>query len=362
MNFDTNYIKRVWCISDIHFGVRANSLEWLKLQKNYFYEFFIPLVKKEYKPGDVLFVIGDIFDNRQSIQILVQNTVIDLFEDLSEIFKQIHIITGNHDIYRKESNEITSLKCLKNIKNVKIYKDTEMLDINGKSVLMMPWQKSPEAEIDTLERFKGASYLFCHSEVQGIKLNKKSIQQHGVNASAYQFYNKVYSGHIHYAQKKKNIRYIGNPFEMTRADMYNKKGIFLLDIQSFKETYFPNNYSPHFIKMNLKYLYEMTISELRNKIENNFVDLYVAGQDAIKYNFSKLMDMLENHAILVEPYIYDDTEEGNLEDIDSDDYSNFNILKIANKHLDKSSYEKNMKDKIEFKIKELYEEVINKTK
>ena len=29
-------VKRVWVLGDLHFGVRANSMEWLEIQKDFF--------------------------------------------------------------------------------------------------------------------------------------------------------------------------------------------------------------------------------------------------------------------------------------------------------------------------------------
>ena len=63
--------NRVWVLGDLHFGVRANSVEWLEIQKQFFEEVFIPTLKKNVKPGDVLIQVGDTFDNRQSINIKI---------------------------------------------------------------------------------------------------------------------------------------------------------------------------------------------------------------------------------------------------------------------------------------------------
>ena len=61
--------KRVWILGDLHFGVRANSVEWLDIQKDFFENTFIPILKRDVRPGDVLVQVGDTFDNRQSINI-----------------------------------------------------------------------------------------------------------------------------------------------------------------------------------------------------------------------------------------------------------------------------------------------------
>ena len=110
-------VKRVWVLGDLHFGVRANSMEWLEIQKDFFENLFIPTLIKHVKPGDVLVQVGDTFDNRQSINIKVLNYAVTLFERLGEILP-VHIICGNHDIWAKKSNDVTSIDSLKWIPNV----------------------------------------------------------------------------------------------------------------------------------------------------------------------------------------------------------------------------------------------------
>jgi hypothetical protein len=43
--------KRVWVLGDLHFGVRANSVEWLNIQKDFFENMFIPTLKKHVQAG-----------------------------------------------------------------------------------------------------------------------------------------------------------------------------------------------------------------------------------------------------------------------------------------------------------------------
>jgi DNA repair exonuclease SbcCD nuclease subunit len=78
--------KRAFIVSDTHFGARSNSVEWLDEMMDWFENDFIPRVTTEYKPGDILIHNGDVFDNRQSVNLLVLHKGITLFEKLSDIF------------------------------------------------------------------------------------------------------------------------------------------------------------------------------------------------------------------------------------------------------------------------------------
>ena len=75
--------NRIYLISDIHLGVRANNLEWFDIQKSYFDNFFIPLLHKEYQDADILFINGDFFDSRNMINIRTLNYGIDLIKKIS---------------------------------------------------------------------------------------------------------------------------------------------------------------------------------------------------------------------------------------------------------------------------------------
>jgi DNA repair exonuclease SbcCD nuclease subunit len=72
-------VKRIWILGDMHLGVRSNSLEWLEIQQEYYDKVFIPILKKNFREGDVLVQVGDVFDNRQSINLKVLHYAVAFF-------------------------------------------------------------------------------------------------------------------------------------------------------------------------------------------------------------------------------------------------------------------------------------------
>ena len=67
---------KVFMITDTHFGVYLNNLDkWLNMMESTFYEFVIPYLKENAKEGDILIHLGDLFDNRTSLPIIVLNKV-----------------------------------------------------------------------------------------------------------------------------------------------------------------------------------------------------------------------------------------------------------------------------------------------
>jgi DNA repair exonuclease SbcCD nuclease subunit len=284
-------------ITDIHFGARANAVEWMEIQRDYFENFFIPLVEKNYRPGDILLVLGDIFDSRNALNLMVLNMGLDIFEKLSKIFKEgIVIILGNHDCYLKSSNEINSVKVLRFIPNIHIYEEPKSVTIGNRKFLLMPWRKNAQDERDCiLSMGTGHDYLLMHTDVKGFKHNRTQDITTGCEISLYRPFKRVYSGHIHYAQRVANINMLGSPYEITRSDRGNMKGVTVLDLASGDETFYENTHSPKFVVFNFVDVIEMTPAKLKKAFKNNFVDILIDNENIIKAPLSILVDLLDNN-------------------------------------------------------------------
>lgn len=353
--------KRVWILGDLHFGVRANSQEWLDIQKQFFEEYFIPTLKKNVRPGDVLVQLGDTFDNRQSINIKVLSYAVDLFERLGEILP-VHVIVGNHDIWAKKSNDISSIDSLKWIPNVQVYKQPEYLEWSGRKILLMPWRRSVEHESETLAKYPAANIVFCHSEVKDIYLNSKVRNEHGTETNVYSKYTRVYSGHIHYRQNKDKLLMVGVPYQLTRSDSNNPKGFDLVNLEDMSETFFENHISPRFVKYNVTQLFDITLGSFKKQIKDNFVDLYVPSQIASTSALSKLISKIQHISRKLEPNIYQEENwiDKDFHDIDDIEemYKDYNIINLCNMYVDSMQEDEENKQRIKDKIKELHTQVI----
>jgi DNA repair exonuclease SbcCD nuclease subunit len=352
-------VGRIWILGDMHLGVRSNSTEWLEIQQEYYDTVFIPTIKKNYKDGDILVQVGDVFDNRQSINLKVIHYAVDLFERLGEILPT-HVICGNHDIWAKKSNDVSSIDTLKWIPNVGVYKKPKEFNWGGKKVLLMPWRRDAAHEAETLAKYPNLDIVFCHSEVTGIKLNAKVNNMHGNSIDTYQGYQAVYSGHIHYRQKKGKLRMVGTPYQLTRSDSNNPKGIDLVDLSTMEETFFENTTSPKFVKYNLANLYNTQLGAFKDEIKNNFVDLYVPASIAATNSLSKLINKIQKISRKIDPNIYDeenflDKDFYDLDEIE-DLYKNYNILHLCNIYVDGLGYDDEMKQKVKSRLKQLHDQ------
>lgn len=359
MIIENKKAKRAWIISDTHFGARNNSVEWLDRMIDYFENYFIPTVEENYREGDILIHCGDVYDNRQSVNLLVLHRTIGLFEKFSKVFKDgIYVIAGNHDIMRKNTNDITSLDTLKYIPHVNIYKEPVNIQTDDTKLLLMPWRKS-HADEATCIAGSDADYLFCHTTVLGAKFDKYRHSGEGLDSKDCKGFNRVYTGHIHLAQEYKNILYVGNPYQMTRSDANNTKGFWCVDFENDgKETFYENTYSPKFVKIYINKALENTLQELIDIATNNFVDIYVPNDYLMKYQVTPLIDEISkvSKRLDVIPFELDDANQMQTYDIDYD--KTLNTYNLCEKFVDGMSLDKPMKTKVLKMLKEVYNEAL----
>jgi DNA repair exonuclease SbcCD nuclease subunit len=263
-------MPKLFLLSDIHLGVHPLHLDQhLEISKKYFFDFFFPLLKENYVEGDKLYILGDVFDNRSSIDIKAICYCLDIFNWLEENNIETHVLIGNHDMRGNKSYEFNSLRILEKHSNVTLYTKPEMIRVGTKKMLMMPFFTSHDEEKAVLDSFKGqVDYLFCHSDLQGAKNNINSIPlQHGLSIAAFVDFPKVYSGHIHLHQKINNFTFIGAPYHLDRNDKGDQKGVYIIDVETGREKFIPNMLSPQY--QTVEILNENDITKINSLMESS---------------------------------------------------------------------------------------------
>ena len=294
-NVDTQEIQyeNIFLLSDLHFGVRANSLEWLQNQKSFFINFYIPFLKANVKNGDVLFILGDFFDNRQLLDINVLNTGIDIVIELSDILP-VYFITGNHDIYKKYDTDVNSIVAFKYIHNVTVYEKPTVITNGDSRILILPWIGNGEAE-ENYVRANKFDYIFAHADINGFKYdNGRDIKNSSANFFKFRNIKKLFSGHIHKRQELKNMIYIGSPYHTKRSDIGNVKGIYTFSPSTDSFTFTPNTFSPIFQRVTLESILEYTLTDAVSLLTNNYTDIVVPDKYIHLFNLTKFIDILKD--------------------------------------------------------------------
>lgn len=265
--------KKVCLISDTHFGVKNGNEIYIESQMRFFKNQLIPYLKSnEIKH---LFILGDLFDNRQSINVRVKNAVFELFNMLKDF--TCHVLIGNHDIFFKNTIAINSLKFLGLYDNVTVYEDIELIKVYDRDILMVPWQVDNEQFRERVAN-KNVHCDVCmgHFEITGFKMSSEKSDSctNGLPRNVlFENYKLTFSGHFHHRSIKTQgdsiIQYIGNPYHLTRHDIGEDRGFCILDLEDLKYEFISNTESMRYVSLNYPSAYEA------KDITGNVVDIHV---------------------------------------------------------------------------------------
>jgi len=202
--------KKVAVCTDIHFGLKSNSLQHNQDCSD-FIDWFIKTAKAN--GCETGMFLGDWSHQRAAINMQTLQYSLRSLEKLSAAFDRFYFIPGNHDLYYRDKRDIYSTEWAKHIPNIQIVNDW----FEDGDVVIAPWLVGDDhKKIPKM----GAKYMFGHFELPHFKMNAMvEMPDHGeVKVESFGGFDKVFSGHFHLRQQKKNINYIGNCFPHNYAD------------------------------------------------------------------------------------------------------------------------------------------------
>ena len=206
----SNLFKKAAIFTDIHFGLKSNSLQHNQDCAN-FVDWFIQEAKKE--NCETCIFLGDWNHHRATINIHTLQFGLQALEKLNAAFDVVYFIPGNHDLYYRDRRDIHSVEWAKHLPNVKIINDF----FKSGDVVISPWLV--QDDFKKIQKY-GGKYLFGHFELPHFFMNAMvEMPDHGeLNTEHMTGFDKVFSGHFHKRQSKKNVWYVGNAFPHNFAD------------------------------------------------------------------------------------------------------------------------------------------------
>lgn len=178
-----------------------------------------------------IFHLGDYYDHRKNINFKALNHNRKVFlEPLKEMGIHMDIIPGNHDVFHKNTNDLTSLKELLGYYTANVSIIQKPTEVNG--VHLVPWinQENQSEYFDYISRNSGV--LMGHLELEGFDVLKGLKSQHGIHANIFKSYDAVYSGHYHTKSQHGNVRYLGSQMEFTWSDVDDPKHFHIYDTET----------------------------------------------------------------------------------------------------------------------------------
>lgn len=274
-------------ITDTHYGARKGSKYFHEYFEQFYNDIFFPALE-EHGIKTVIHM-GDAFDSRKSIdyQSLEWSKRV-VFEPLKKY--KVHLITGNHDCYYKNTNEVNSPELLlKDYTNIKTYSSPKTVKIEGLSILLLPWicSENYEESLKEIKKSK-AKIVMGHLEINGFKATRGHMMEDGIDVGVFNKFDKVFSGHFHTRSDDGKIFYLGNPYELFWNDVNDPRGFTIFDTETLEHTPINNPY-----KLFYNIYYEDTNYKLFNAMEyaNKIVKVIVRKKTKPK-NFEKFIDKL----------------------------------------------------------------------
>jgi len=346
---------RIAFINDTHFGARGDSQLFLDYFMKFFENVFFPYLKE----NDITTIIhaGDLMDRRKFVNFNVLNQVRNRFvKYIKDNNIEMHCILGNHDVYYRNTNEVNSLRELFN-NDIKIYENPTVINFDGLDIALLPWVNK-ENEKESLDFINNAPapIMVGHLEIQGYDVIRGVQYNSGMNPKLFSRYEKVLTGHFHCRQEHGNIYYMGTQYQITFADIEEKKGFHIFDTDTRDIEFIEN---PYQMFHKLSYNDEDGPVEL-DKLDLSYLkDSYVRLDIESKkhaYSFDSFMDKLYDVGVAKITTIEEssdilDTDE-EIVDLAQD------TVTLINNEID-SIEEVEDKDKLKKLIKDLYMESLS---
>jgi UDP-2,3-diacylglucosamine pyrophosphatase LpxH len=305
--------------------------------------------------------LGDVVDRRKYVNI---NTAKRLREDfldkLNEKGYDVHFIAGNHDTYYKNTNSVNSLQELVEGKYpFHVYDQGPVeVEFEGTPILFIPWicDDNRQATMETM-RVTKATIAMGHLEIQGFEMYKGSIVSHGDDASLFDRFDMVMSGHYHHRSSNGHIWYLGSHAEFTWSDYNDPRGFHIFDTETRELTFVQNPYKmfekvwyndadENFINQNIDY--ESFTGKILKVIVTNKTN---------PYWFDKFIENIEKFNPL-EIQIVEDHLNLSLEEDDDIINEAESTITIFKKYIESIDIKDQEKIRLEKKMVELYNEAL----
>lgn len=214
--------KKVAVCTDIHFGLKSNSLQHNQDCSD-FIDWFIATAKEQ--GCETGMFLGDWHHHRASINLQTLHFSLRSLQKLSAAFDNFYFIPGNHDLYYRDKRDIHGAEWAQHLPNIHVCNDW----FSDGGVTIAPWLVGDDHK--RIQKLN-SQYVFGHFELPHFKMNAMvEMPDHGeIHVDHFSGVGEVYSGHFHLRQHKRNINYIGNCFPHNFADAGDEaRGMMVLE-------------------------------------------------------------------------------------------------------------------------------------
>lgn len=229
-------MSKILFIGDTHWGART-SHSIIEEHIVRFHKYILSYIKKH--NISKIIHLGDWFDDRKYINIkTLESCKKDFLDELKTLDVSVDILLGNHDVFFRNTNEVNSLSTLLNIKdypNIRVITSPTEVQYGNVSFLLVPWMHNKHFH-EYLEIIQNSTAdIMCgHLELKGFLMHSGVVSVDGMDTTPFKHFDKVLSGHYHSKSTKENVHYLGTQYDMSWADVFDKKYFHVMDTTTSK--------------------------------------------------------------------------------------------------------------------------------
>ncbi len=263
--------------SDLHIHTHFNDPIFIDIGINY-----LEHLKKYCKKNNIsnILILGDLFHISNKIDIEVFLPIFDKIKEIKDSNIKISMIPGNHELLSKNKKTILNTFDVFS----RIFNEYNYEDIEGNRLHYLPFSR----EIDLSKiKLNGNDILFTHIDISGFKMTEY-VESKGMKQELFNSFKYVFSGHFHLFQQKKNIIYIGSPYQQNFSETGQKKGFIIYDIEKEQWEREIYNEAPEFKVFTPE-------QSLKEDVSNSFIKIKINKKID---NLSKLREILHDKGAL----------------------------------------------------------------
>lgn len=191
-----------------------------------------------------LFMLGDIFDNREALRLTVIDQVCRAAKRASERIP-LTVMVGNHDAALR-TPQINSAQVFSGI--ARVVEEPLILHVGDVQLALLPWVEDDEAfrlGVRTLAQAKSARFLFGHCMVEGAVPKASGRPLVDLMPGRWK---RILLGDVHDPVELLDgkIQYVGSPMQWHHGDAEGRRGFRVLDTDTGETEFVENTFSPRF--------------------------------------------------------------------------------------------------------------------
>lgn len=265
--------KKLAIFTDIHFGRKGNSRQHNQDCLDFIAWFCTQVKGHGY--SHVVFM-GDWFESRSALNIETLEYSYRGLKMLNELGIPVKFIVGNHDLHRRTTRDIHSVRIFQELENIHVIDKVTVED----GLLFSPYLFEEEYK-DLIPHNDKWAWL-GHFEFKGFVVTGQGhALDHGPDHKLFSGPKKIMSGHFHKRQNVDNVFYTGNAFPMDFGDAGDwERGMASYYVQENKLTYTNWSNCPKYIKTTLSSVVEDKWHPLPRMKVKCIIDTELGYQDA----------------------------------------------------------------------------------